>query len=202
MARRCGLGATNSDGKGDRQIGIARRGILNRRVHYSLCGINCLWSRRPPSTINLRLAAVRRLAYEAADSGLLSPELAAHSARQRSEEARHSAGKLVHGVPSQSTARCTRPGMCPRQARSSNLGTVARLRLRGSEVVHLTVENLQQREERWVIVDLVGKGGHIRTVPVPEWVKSAIDGWMAAANIRSGRLFRCVSKTGSVWGPA
>ena len=30
-----------------------------------------------PSTINVRLAAVRRLAYEAADSGLLSPELAA-----------------------------------------------------------------------------------------------------------------------------
>ena len=30
-----------------------------------------------PATINVRLAAVRRLAYEAADSGLLSPELAA-----------------------------------------------------------------------------------------------------------------------------
>lgn len=30
-----------------------------------------------PSTINVRLAAVRRLAYEAADTGLLSPELAA-----------------------------------------------------------------------------------------------------------------------------
>src|SRR3984893_10904037 len=30
-----------------------------------------------PSTINLRLAAVRRLAYEASDSGLLSPELTA-----------------------------------------------------------------------------------------------------------------------------
>ena len=30
-----------------------------------------------PSTINLRLAAVRRIAYEAADAGLLSPELAA-----------------------------------------------------------------------------------------------------------------------------
>jgi integrase len=29
------------------------------------------------STINLRLAAVRRLAYEAADAGLLSPDLAA-----------------------------------------------------------------------------------------------------------------------------
>ena len=30
-----------------------------------------------PATINLRLAAVRRIAYEAADAGLLSPELAA-----------------------------------------------------------------------------------------------------------------------------
>ena len=30
-----------------------------------------------PSTINVRLAAVRRLAYEASDSGLLSPDLAA-----------------------------------------------------------------------------------------------------------------------------
>ena len=29
-----------------------------------------------PSTINVRLAAVRRLAYEASDTGLLSPELA------------------------------------------------------------------------------------------------------------------------------
>src|SRR5579871_2882561 len=33
--------------------------------------------RLAPATINLRLAAVRRLAYEAADTGLLSPELAA-----------------------------------------------------------------------------------------------------------------------------
>lgn len=31
----------------------------------------------PPSTINLRLAAVRRLTYEASDCGLLSPDLAA-----------------------------------------------------------------------------------------------------------------------------
>lgn len=30
-----------------------------------------------PATINLRLAAVRRLAYEASDNGLLSPDLAA-----------------------------------------------------------------------------------------------------------------------------
>ena len=52
----------------------------------------------------------------------------------------------------------------------------------------------------WAIVDLVGKGGHIRTVPVPEWVKSTIDLWVAAAGISAGRLFRCVCRAGKNWG--
>ena len=42
---------------------------------------------------------------------------------------------------------------------------------------------LQRREERWAIVDLVGKGRHIRTVPVPNWVKETLDAWLAAAGI-------------------
>lgn len=37
-----------------------------------------------PSTINLRLAAIRRLAYEASDCGFLSPDLAAGIRRVRS----------------------------------------------------------------------------------------------------------------------
>ena len=41
--------------------------------------------------------------------------------------------------------------------------------LRRHEAVALTLDHLQQREEHWAIVDLIGKGGHIRTVPVPDW---------------------------------
>ena len=49
-----------------------------------------------PATINVRLAAVRRLAYEAADSGLLSPELAAGIQRvKRGQEARRSVRQLA-----------------------------------------------------------------------------------------------------------
>ena len=62
------------------------------------------------------------------------------------------------------------------------------------------VEHLQRREDHWAIVDLIGKGGHIRTVPVPNWVKSALDVWMEAANVSSGRVFRWVKKSGNVWG--
>jgi site-specific recombinase XerC len=43
--------------------------------------------------------------------------------------------------------------------------------LRRAELAGLVVESLQQREEHWVIADMVGKGGHVRTVPVPTWVK-------------------------------
>jgi site-specific recombinase XerD len=72
--------------------------------------------------------------------------------------------------------------------------------LRRSELVHLMLDHLEQREEHWAIVDLVGKGGHVRTVPVPDWVKVAIDLWTSAGNIKNGRLIRCVNKTGAVWG--
>ena len=40
--------------------------------------------------------------------------------------------------------------------------------LRRGEVTKLRLDHLQQWEERWAIVDLVGKAAHIRTVPVPE----------------------------------
>ena len=72
--------------------------------------------------------------------------------------------------------------------------------LRRSELAHLAMEHLQRREDHWAIVDLVGKGGHIRTPPIPDWVKASVDDWTAAAGVSSGRIFRCVNKSGSVWG--
>jgi hypothetical protein len=46
--------------------------------------------------------------------------------------------------------------------------------LRRHEVVALRLDHLQQREEHWAIVDLMGKAGHVRTVPLPDWVKSEV----------------------------
>lgn len=72
--------------------------------------------------------------------------------------------------------------------------------LRRHEAVALTLDHLQQREEHWAIVDLVGKGGHIRTVPVPDWVRIELGDWLAAAAIDQGKLFRRVNKIGRTWG--
>ena len=74
--------------------------------------------------------------------------------------------------------------------------------LRRAEVVNLDVVSLQQRDARWVIPDLLGKGGRARTVTVPAGVKARIDQWTRAAALTEGRLFRPVAKGGYRQGSA
>lgn len=62
--------------------------------------------------------------------------------------------------------------------------------LRVEELSCLDVDRIALRDGRWVMIDLVGKGGAIRTVAIPPWVKQAIDGWMKLAKITEGRLIR------------
>jgi integrase len=47
---------------------------------------------------------------------------------------------------------------------------------------------------------LIGKGKHIRTVPVPLWAKRAVDEWTTAAGIHGGTIFRRVNRSGKIWG--
>ena len=64
----------------------------------------------------------------------------------------------------------------------------------------LELDEIQMRQGHWAVVDLIGKGGHIRTVPIPEWVKAALDQWTRAAGVTEGRIFRAVARAGKVWG--
>ena len=72
--------------------------------------------------------------------------------------------------------------------------------LRRHEAVELNFGHIQRREEHWAIVDMKGKAGHTRTIPMPGWVKNVVDQWIQAANITSGKLFRRLHKTGKTWG--
>jgi site-specific recombinase XerD len=154
-----------------------------------------------PGTVNVRPAAVRRLAYEAADAGLLSPELAAGTRRVKGykklgirlgnwltvDEARS-----LWQLPNALTLKGKRD--------RAILAVLLGCGLRRSELIELGYDHLQRREDHWAIVDLVGKAGHVRTVPMPDWVKRTIDDWLNAAGVREGRLFRCVCRKGAVWG--
>jgi site-specific recombinase XerC len=73
--------------------------------------------------------------------------------------------------------------------------------LRRTELLsEVKVGAIARRENRWVLVDITGKGYRVRSVAVPAWVKAAIDAWTIAAGITEGKIFRAVHKGGKVWG--
>ena len=168
--------------------------VVRYRLHLESRGLAA-------NTINQQLAAVRRLAHEAADSGLLSPELAAGISRvkgvkqlgfrsgnwltveQCSEVLRHASGHSLRA-----------------KRDYAMLAMLFGCGLRRSELVGLQHDEVQMRQGHWAIVDLIGKGGHIRTVPIPAWAKGALDDWVAQAGITHGKIFRAVSRMGKVWG--
>jgi integrase len=176
------------------RLAFNRTVVLRDRIHLEQ-------RHYAPATINLRLAAVRRVAYEAADAGLLSPELPA--GHRRVKGVRRLGVRLGNWLtPEQGRRLLTvRTPMTPRELRDHAMLAVLRgCGLRRGELLALQLGWIQQREEHWVIADLVGKGGHVRTVPMPAWVKHALNAWTTAAGITEGTVFRAISRVGRVWG--
>ncbi len=153
------------------------------------------WKAWPPSTVNVRLAAVRKMVTEAKRNGLLSSEDAANltdipNIRQRGTRlgnwlTKEQARELL-AVPARSTLKGKRD--------YAILALLVGCALRRRELATLAVEDIQMRENRWVIVDLRGKGGRVRTVAIPVWVKQGINVWQNAAGIEEGPLLRSISK--------
>jgi site-specific recombinase XerC len=176
------------------RLALNRTVVLRFRLHLESLGL-------ASGTINQRLAAVRRLAYEAADSGLLSPELAAGIRRVKGVK---QLGCRAGNWLNQDQARLLLEkanGQSLRHIRDvAMISILLGCGLRRAELSALRREDIQIRQGHWAIVDLVGKGNHVRTVPMPMWVKEAVDRWLSAASVASGYVFRAVSRHGTAWG--
>lgn len=151
------------------------------------------------ASINLRLAAIRKLSREAVELQIWSEEVTAAFASIKNIPQR---GKRTGNWLSleQSQQLINAPDT------STNIGLRDRALLavligcgiRRQELTKLTPSQLQLRDGRWVITDLVGKRNKARTVTVPTWVKEAIDAYVRACDIQSGQLFQAMSKSGSI----
>ena len=136
------------------------------------------------ASINQRLAAIKKLVREAADNQLLDPAVAASidnvsGAKQKGQRVGNwlttEQTQMLLNAPDTTTLKGLRdPAL---------LAVALGCGLRRSEIVALTFEHLQQREGRWVIIDLRGKHQRIRAVPMPRWAKLAIEAWQIAAGI-------------------
>jgi integrase len=160
------------------------------------------------ASVNLALSAIRKLATEAADNGYLDPTAAAGVARVPGVSRRgvrtgnwlirEQAQRLID-APDVTTLKGVRD--------RAILAVMVGGGLRRAEVARLVWDDIQMREARWVIVDLIGKGNRVRTVPIPSWVKVALDAWRDGLALTTGlwpdearRVFVSINKGGAVSG--
>ena len=172
--------------------GFTKATVQRYRVKLEADGLSA-------SSINVRMSAIRKLATEAADNGLMLPELAAGISRVKGAKrsgirtgnwlTRFQAERLIN-APDISTLKGKRD--------RALLAVMIGCGLRRNEVAELTFEHIQQREGRWAMVDLIGKHGRVRTVPMPSWAKTAIDTWAEGGGINVGRVFRAINKGGRI----
>jgi len=152
------------------------------------------------SSVNVKLCAIRKLAAEAAANNLLDAQLASGiSSVKGVPQTGQRIGNWLSLAEAQAVLDMPDSSLKGKRDRAL-LALAIGTGLRRSELAGLTFDHIQQREGRWVIVNLAGKGGRTRSVPMPSWCKAAIDAWASAAGITSGRILRAIDKAGKVWG--
>lgn len=153
------------------------------------------------SSVNQRLSAIRKLALEAADNGVLDPQIAGgiRAVKGARREGRRTGNWLTReqaqmwlNAPDARTLKGLRD--------RTLLAVLIGCGLRRTEAAHLSFEHVQQRDGRWVLVDIIGKRDKVRSVPIPNWTKAAIDDWSHKAGITGGLIFRAVNKGDRVVG--
>jgi site-specific recombinase XerD len=154
-----------------------------------------------PATINQRLCAIRKLAEEASDNGALDPQIAngiravkgirQEGIRSGNWLAKQQAQQLLN-APNIHTLK----GLRDRAILAVLLGCG----LRRAEAANLAFDRIQQRDGRWVLVDIIGKRNKVRSVPMPSWTKQAIDEHATAAGLAEAVVFRPVNKGGRITG--
>jgi site-specific recombinase XerC len=118
------------------------------------------------NTINQQLAAVRRLAHEAADAGLLSPELAAGISRVKGvKQLGFRTGNWLSAEECSAVLSHAHGTTLRAKRDYAMLAVLFGCGLRRSELVGLEMNEVQMRQGHWAVMDLVGKGGHIAQCP-------------------------------------
>lgn len=152
-------------------------------------------SERGETAINQALTAIKKMVRKLPKYGLIDKSQADIICSVESIKIR---GKKTHNWLTASQAE--KLLAAPKESKRANsllayrdraiLALLVGCGLRRSEVQAITVEHIQQREGRWVIVDIVGKRNKSRTVPMAGWCKALIDQWIEQSGIKNGQIIR------------
>jgi site-specific recombinase XerD len=154
------------------------------------------------ATVNQRLTAIRQYARHAADKGLLAREDAAEilAIRGSKKETILSDGKSLDFQEAESLLNAPNPDTRKGKRDRALLALLLGCGLRRNEIVQTRAEDIRPVEGRWVLSQVIGRHGTVRMVPLPSWVKLALDCWLEASNIQSGVIFRALDREGTLLG--
>ncbi|MCB2160683.1 tyrosine-type recombinase/integrase [bacterium] len=147
------------------------------------------------ASINIRLCAIKNLAREAADLGVWPESVTLAFSKVKKiplRGTRHGIWLTLEQAQQLIDAPdvTRKKGLRDRAVLSVMLGCG----LRRSEITSLRVDHIQKRSQTWVLANVLGKRNKIRTVVIPDWTKTAIDGYLDAYGISSGILFKPLLK--------
>jgi site-specific recombinase XerD len=153
------------------------------------------------ATINQKLSAIRKLAVEAADNGALDSQIAngIRSVKGARQEGIRT-GNWLTKQQAQKMLNAPDTGKPKGLRDRAILAVLIGCGLRRGESASLRFDHIQQRDGRWVLVDLVGKRNKVRSVPMPSWAKAAIDAYANGAGLSDGFVFRPINKGGRMTG--
>ncbi len=152
-----------------------------------------------PATINQRLAAIRKLVAGAAMRNLLDFETVAGLIRVKGSHACVvPRGKALTTAQTEALINAPEPSSAKGVRDRALLAVLVGCGLLRSELVRVNFADVQKADGGSILIEIRGKGGRVRAVNVPRWVKLALDAWTSTAKIRTGPLFRAVDRTGTV----
>lgn len=153
------------------------------------------------SNVNQAMSAIRKLASEAADNDLIDQHIAGAIGRVKGVKRKGTrSGNWLAQGEAQELLNSPRDEKLKQIRDRAILAVLLGAGLRRTEAAALTFAHIQRREGRWVIVDLVGKGDRVRTIPIDPFVKKAVDQWATAAGLSDGHVFRPLTKGGKLKG--
>ncbi len=151
-----------------------------------------------PATINLHLTAIRQLAKELRYNRIIDPNTAdgiqnvqgvEHSGRRLGHWLSHAQVQDIRAAPLRATMKGCQEFLV--------LALLLGCALRRSEASALDVSQITSMSDVWIIKDIQGKKGRVRSVPIPNWTLAAITDWQHFNTfITSGPLLRGVNRGG------
>lgn len=163
---------------------LSAAAVASYKTHITATG-------KAPASIRAALAVIRQLATAAAALHIITHETNAeiHQVKRPRNPGTRSGHWLTAHQVEQLIATANGPTLKDKRA-AAIIALLAGSGIRRAELAALTTQHVRNVGERWVIVDLVGKGAKLRNVAIPTWAKLAVDAWANAATIQSGALFR------------